>query len=74
MQRKKRLGISLPYRATFFQLPSWRDWMHIEESLPHRSSAGEEDVQASPRFTGTRSFAPLSSPTTQLSGTPMPTS
>lgn len=35
--RRKRVGVILPYRSAFFQLPTWDDWWSVEEkdALPY---------------------------------------
>lgn len=73
--RCKRLGVSLPYRSAFFQLPTLEDWMNVEEtSLPYLSQVARlnqcsnSGTDTHARTGAERSSSPMSS----RSGTPAP--
>lgn len=62
--RRKRLGVSLPYPASFLTPLSWRDWFRIDEAVPHLADGITEGALTPPTRIagGAPSSAPLYSP------------
>lgn len=54
--RRKRLGVALPFTSVFFQVPTWTDWVGVEEkSVPYLSTVEAKAAEIARRSTTTSS-------------------